>query len=205
MVPPGTGDWGEPAISPTGRRCPTPSAWPRPSRCCRQAGFGPDNPLKLELSYNTSENHKRIAVAIQSMWKQLGVQAELVNREVKVHYDVLKENQFDVARAAWVADYNDPQDFLYLLETRPACRTTAATAIPSSTADGGAGPGARPEAALDIMQQAERIAMTEDAWLPIYYYVSKNLVSQKVKGYVDNTKDIHRPASSLSAGSRSRR
>ena len=52
------------------------------------------------------------------MWKQLGVQAELVNREVKVHYDELKENKFDIARAAWVADYNDPQDFLYLLETR---------------------------------------------------------------------------------------
>ena len=52
------------------------------------------------------------------MWKQLGVQAELVNREVKVHYDVLKENHFDIARAAWVADYNDPQNFLYLLETR---------------------------------------------------------------------------------------
>ena len=42
------------------------------------------------------------------------------------------------------------------------------------------------------MQQAERIAMTEDAWLPIYYYVSKALVSQKVQGYVDNTKQIHR-------------
>ena len=52
------------------------------------------------------------------MWKAIGVQAELVNREVKVHYDELKQNNFDVARAAWVADYNDPQNFLYLLETR---------------------------------------------------------------------------------------
>ena len=42
------------------------------------------------------------------------------------------------------------------------------------------------------MQQAERIAMTEDAWLPIYYYVSKNLVSQKVEGYETNTKQVHR-------------
>ena len=48
------------------------------------------------------------------------------------------------------------------------------------------------QARLDIMQQAERIAMTEDAWLPIYYYVSKKLVSQKVEGYVDNTKQMHR-------------
>ena len=52
------------------------------------------------------------------MWKAIGVQAELVNREVKVHYDELKQNNFDIARAAWVADYNDPQNFLYLLETR---------------------------------------------------------------------------------------
>ena len=100
----------------------------------QEAGFGPDNPLKFELSYNTSENHKRIAVAIQSMWKPIGVQAEFVNREVKVHYDEMKQHNFDVARAAWVADYNDPQNFLYLLETRTGCRTiTATTAIRSST------------------------------------------------------------------------
>ena len=118
VVPPGTGDYGEPAISPTGPSCSYAERVAEGQVAAKQAGFGPDNPLKLELSYNTSENHKRIAVAIQSMWKQLGVQAELVNREVKVHYDVLKQNQFDIARAAWVADYNDPQNFLYLLETR---------------------------------------------------------------------------------------
>ena len=134
----------------------------------QQAGFGPDNPLKLELSYNTSENHKRIAVAIQSMWKQLGVQAELVNREVKVHYDVMKQNKFDIARAAWVADYNDPQDFLYLLETR----TGVAELWPVQQsrvrrADAGAGQERDPTgSSCDLMKQAERIAMTEDAWLP---------------------------------------
>ena len=54
------------------------------------AGFGPDNPLRLTLKYNTSENHKKIAVAVQAMWKQLGVQAELLNSEVKVHYNALE-------------------------------------------------------------------------------------------------------------------
>ena len=52
------------------------------------------------------------------MWKAIGVQAEIVNREVKVHYDEMKQHNFEIARAAWVADYNDPQNFLYLLETR---------------------------------------------------------------------------------------
>ena len=84
----------------------------------KEAGYGSDKPLELTLSYNTSENHKRIAVAVASMWKQIGVKADLFNSEVKVHYANLKQGDFDVARAAWVADYNDAQNFLYLLETR---------------------------------------------------------------------------------------
>ena len=127
------------------------------------------------------------------MWKQLGVQAELVNREVKVHYDELKQNNFDVARAAWVADYNDPQNFLYLLETRTGVQNYGRYSNPEFDALMVAqGQERDPKARLDIMKQAERIAMSEDAWLPIYYYVSKNLVSQKVEGYVDNTKQVHR-------------
>ena len=51
------------------------------------------------------------------MWKQLGVQAELFNTEVKVHYNDLQEHDFQVARAGWVADYNDPENFLSLLRT----------------------------------------------------------------------------------------
>ena len=75
------------------------------------------------------------------MWKQIGVQAELVNREVKVHYDVLKQNQFDIARAAWVADYNDPQNFLYLLETRTGVQNYGRYSNPRvRRADDAAGP-----------------------------------------------------------------
>ena len=50
-----------------------------------------------------------------------------------------------------------------------------------------------PKAArIDLMHQAETHRDDEDAWIPIYYYVSKALVSPKVQGYVDNTKQIHR-------------
>ena len=192
VVPPGTGGWGE-GYQPEWVGMGYPERVAEAKALLEQAGFGPDNPLKLELSYNTSENHKRIAVAIQSMWKQLGVQAELVNREVKVHYDVMRENQFDIARAAWVADYNDPQNFLYLLETRTGVQNYGRYTSPEYDALMMAqGQERDPKARVDIMKQAERIAMTADAWLPIYYYVSKVLLSQKVEGYVDNTKQVHR-------------
>lgn len=75
----------------------------------------PTKPLTLELKYNTNDNHKRIAVAIAAMWKPLGVNVELVNAETKVHYDQLQRGDVQVGRASWLADYNDPDNFLNLL------------------------------------------------------------------------------------------
>jgi oligopeptide transport system substrate-binding protein len=159
----------------------------------KEAGFGPDNPLKLELSYNTSENHKKIAVAVQSMWKPLGVQAELVNREAKVHYDALKQGQFDAARAAWIADYNDPQTFLSLLETRTGVNNYSRFSNPEfDRLMLEQGQTFRPAKRNQLMRQAERVALDQEAWAPIYFYVSKNLVSAKLEGWVSNAKKTHR-------------
>jgi oligopeptide transport system substrate-binding protein len=145
------------------------------------------------LAYNTSENHKRIAVAAQAMWKAVGVQTELVNREVKVHYDELKQNNFDVARAAWVADYNDPQNFLYLLETRTGPNNYGRFSDPEFDRLMVVQAESRDQAErMQAMHAAEKIAIDADAWIPIYYYVSKALLSPKVQGYVDNTKHTHR-------------
>src|SRR3546814_7550316 len=83
-----------------------------------EAGYGPEKPLNITLRYNNSENHKRIAVAVQAMWKQIGVNAELFNTDGKIHYADLKQGNFQVARAGWIADYNDAQNFLFLMESK---------------------------------------------------------------------------------------
>ena len=44
----------------------------------------------------------------------------------------------------------------------------------------------------EMLRQAEEIAMSETAAFPIYYYVSKNVVSPAISGFEDNAKDIHR-------------
>jgi len=159
----------------------------------KEAGYGPDNPLKFTLRYNTSENHKRIAVAVVSMWKAIGVQAELFNSEVKVHYADLKQGDFQVARAGWIADYNDAQNFLYLLETRTGANNYGRYSNPEFdqlmldaevTAD--------LQKRGELMRKAESLVMRDQPVIPIYHYVSKNLVAKKVQGFVDNPKDIHR-------------
>jgi len=80
----------------------------------KEAGYGPDNPLDLTLNYNTSESHKKIAIAVQQFWKKIGVNLTLNNMEWKVHTDKMQNQDFDVARYAWCGDYNEASTYLDL-------------------------------------------------------------------------------------------
>jgi oligopeptide transport system substrate-binding protein len=192
FVPPGTGNYGEPAYV-SWRDTAYPERVAQAKQLLAGAGFGPDHPLKVQLRYNTSETHKKVAIAIAAMWQQLGVETELFNSEVKVHYNDVQEGNFQVARAGWIADYNDAQNFLYLMDSSTGALNYAGYASAefdrlmaeaSATADLAERAG--------LLRQAEAVAMADMPNIPIYYYVSKNLVAPYVKGWVDNTKDIHR-------------
>ncbi len=82
------------------------------------AGFDQSNPLHFTLLYNTSENHKKIAAAVQSMWKTgLGVDVTLENQEWKTYLDSKDQGNFEVARAGWCGDYNEASTFLTLMQS----------------------------------------------------------------------------------------
>jgi len=156
-----------------------------------EAGYGPNKPLRLQLAYNTSENHKRIAIALAAMWKKINVGIELVNTEVKVHYSNLRIGNFQMGRAGWIADYNDAQSYLFLSQTSTKQQNFSRFSNPeydrlmdeaSLTGD------ARKRAAL--LEQAEEILLDELPVIPIYFYVSKNLVSTKIVGWQDNPLDV---------------
>jgi oligopeptide transport system substrate-binding protein len=157
-----------------------------------EAGYGPSKPLKFQLSYNTSENHKKIAVAIAAMWKKLGVEVDLVNTEAKVHFAKLRQGDFEMARVGWIADYNDAQNYLYLSQTSTKQQNYGRFSSPdydklmdqaSVTSD--------ERKRAELLEQAETILLKELPVLPIYFYVSKNLVSTKVSGWVDNPFNVH--------------
>ncbi|MDH3659659.1 MAG: peptide ABC transporter substrate-binding protein [Alphaproteobacteria bacterium] len=191
FVPPDAGDYGEPSYV-AWKDTPYEERVEQAKALLADAGYGPDRPLEFQLRYNTSENHKKIAIAVAAMWKQLGVQTELFNAEVKVHYNDLQEGNFDIARAGWIADYNDPQNFLYLMEGDTGANNYTRFDHPEynelmDKSDYETNPAARNE----LMHQAEAIAMAEMPNIPIYYYVSKNLVSKRVQGWVDNAADRH--------------
>ena len=192
FVPPGTGNYGEPAYV-EWREVPQDERLARAKELLAEAGFGPDDPLRLQLRYSTSETHKKVAVAVAAMWKALGVQTELFNSEVKVHYNDIQEGNFQVARAGWIADYNDPQNFLYLMDSSTGVLNYAGYASDGYDrlmADASATEDLEKRA--DLLRQAEAIAMADMPNIPLYYYISKDLVATHVQGWVDNIKDIHR-------------
>ncbi|MEM7024052.1 MAG: peptide ABC transporter substrate-binding protein [Pseudomonadota bacterium] len=192
FVPPNTGAYGEPpAVEWSGM--PYEERVEKAKELLAEAGYGPDNPLQFVLRYNTSENHKKVAIAVAAMWKKLGVEAELFNTEVKVHYNDLQEGDFEVARAGWVGDYNDPENFLSLLRssTGPMNYGQYNNADYDRLMDE-SDMTADADARNDLMKEAEAIMLAEMPVIPIYHYVSKNLVSPSVQGWVDNAKNTHR-------------
>lgn len=193
LVPPNTGSYGEPSWWPYKDMSPA-AREDKAKELLKAAGYGPGlKPLKLEIRYNTSENHKKTSVALADMWKPLNVEVSLVNTDVKTHYAYLREHQpFDVARAGWIGDYNDPQNFLFLLQTITKSLNYAQYSNPEYDAlmDKAA---AEADSAKRIgyLKAAEKIAMRDEPYLILMTYSSKNLVSKKVKGWETNTLDYH--------------
>ncbi len=201
-VPPGTNNYGTQADQylPEWSEEDYGARVERAKALMAEAGYGPDKPLTLQLRYNTNDNHQRIAVAIAAMWEPLGVKVELFNAETAVHYDALRAGDFQVGRAGWLLDYSDASNTLDLLKTGVS---------QSGEMNWGNNYGRFSNAEFDklladaaveldldkraqMLHQAEAIAMDDFAAIPIYWYVSKDVVSPKISGFQDNAKNIFR-------------
>jgi oligopeptide transport system substrate-binding protein len=86
-------------------------------RLLASAGYGPKNPLKVTFNHLNRPDTKRLAIAMQAMWKQVGVDVELNAKDFAIHYDLLKTANFQIGEAGWIYDYNDAQSVLFLFES----------------------------------------------------------------------------------------
>ncbi len=162
-------------------------------RLLAEAGYpGGRGMPKIEILYNTSEAHQAVAELIQSQWKRaLGVDARLVNQEWSAYLSSRRQQRYQVARAAWIGDYIDPNTFLDMFVTDGANNQT------------GWG-NAEYDRLIDLAQQepddakrmvyfhrAERILMDRMPIIPIYFYVTTSMVRPYVKGFYPNIQDVH--------------
>ncbi|CDG98939.1 OppA-like, oligopeptide transport protein (ABC superfamily, peri_bind) [Xenorhabdus bovienii str. puntauvense] len=144
-----------------------------------EAGFNENNPLKFTLLYNTSDGHKKIAIAASSMWKKnLGVEVVLQNQESKSLYDTMSQGNFEVVRYAWNADYNSPTSFLDIFTTGNTNN------IPQySNKEFDQWVLKADETNNKIYYQRALDILTQDSpAIPVYYYVRTKLVKPYVGG-----------------------
>ncbi len=152
-----------------------------------EAGYTQSKPLNFTLLYNTSENHKKLAVAIASMWKkELGATATLENQEWKTYLDTRRQGNFDVTRAGWCGDYNEASSFLSLMQSNntsndPKYHNAEYDAVMdkalNSTSD---------EERSQLYAEAEKLLARDMPIAPIYQYVKARLVSPIVGGFPQN-------------------
>ena len=162
-------------------------------RLYSEAGFSKEKPLEVEILYNTSDNHKRIALAIAAMWKQtLGVKTTLRNQEWKVFLETRRLKQgTQVYRAGWIGDYDDPYTFSQLLHSEnemnhPGYSSEEYDELINLAATKNAG-----ESRLDVLRQAEKAMLEDMPIIPIYFYVSQHLIKPQVSGLEGNVMDHH--------------
>ena len=145
------------------------------------AGYGKDNPLKVEVLYNTSEGHKKIAIAITQMWKQkLGVEATLANMEWKTFLQNKSEGNFDVARAGWCGDYNEASTFLDLLTTDSGYNDSKYSNPEVDRLMAEAKTMDDPSANYT---KVEEIIAEDMPVIPVYHYASVLMLKPNVKGW----------------------
>lgn len=149
-----------------------------------EAGFTAEKPLTFDLLYNTSDLHKKLAIAAASIWKKnLGANVKLENQEWKTFLDTRHQGNYDVSRAGWCADYNEPTSFLNMVLSDSSNNTVhyKSPAFDKLIAD--TLKATDDAQRSELYSQAEQLLDKDSAIVPVFYYVNARLVKPWVGGY----------------------
>lgn len=171
---------------------PYPERVTRAAALMREAGYGPDKRFKTTITTGPSNEARRIAAAVQEIWRAIYVDSEIVQIDAQSYSATLRNGDFDIAAGGWIADFNDARNFLYLLMTgnemnygrysNPAFDALiAASDKEQDLVKRGA-----------ILADAERLALHDVPWIPTRFQVTLNLVRPYVKGWITNITNTNR-------------
>jgi oligopeptide transport system substrate-binding protein len=158
-----------------------------------QAGFSAEKPLRFTYNYIQTPDNKRAAVAMQAMWKDIGVDVRLGNTEPKVHYRLLETKSFEVAQDAWVFDYNDARNILFLWDS--ATIELNSSAYKSEAFDGllkSSDAEKDLSARGRILGQATAVILRDLPAVPQFFPYHRPMVKSYVLNWIDNARQTNR-------------
>ena len=158
-----------------------------------QAGFGPNHPLKFSYRYINMPDTKKAAVAMQSMWRDVGVDAELSATEAKVHWNSLQVRDFEVAQNSWQFDYNDAKNFFFQFQAAAVQMNNSAYDSPPFEALLHRADAEKDLAARGaLLGQADAHMLADLPAAPQFFSYSRKLVKSYVLNWIDNPRDVNR-------------
>ncbi len=144
------------------------------------------------ILYNTHDNHRKVALAIQQMLKQnLNINVQIENKEWKVYIAAKKNLEHDMARAGWVADYLDPSNFFDILKSDSGNNDTGWKSAEYDALMRQITAEANIQKRYGLFEQASQLLAEEMPVVPLYYFSDINLVSPMVKNWPDNVLHYH--------------
>jgi len=182
FVPPGT--WNYDLQSWEWRNLPNAERIVEARRLYALAGFTPRRPLRLRLLFNSNSTIKQVAIAIASMWKEtLGVETELMDEEYRVFLSSRRDtSRWEVARLGWTADYNDAGNFLDTLRSGSPNNDAHYERREFNELLDRAASTADQSDRRHLLQDAEKMMLSDYPILPIYFFSSKRLIKPYIKG-----------------------
>ncbi len=152
-----------------------------------EAGYatGVSFPMTVEILINSEGDHEPVAEFVAKQWQEnLGVQVALIQKEIRVFRDDLKNGNFMVSRAGWYGDYGDPTTFLDISRSDNGNndRKYSSPVYDGLMERAAAEPD--PDKRMRTLEEAERLIMDQDLpMLPLYQYVTLYLFDpDKISG-----------------------
>jgi oligopeptide transport system substrate-binding protein len=172
---------------------PTVTRLKKARELLRACGFDSRNSLAFEFSFPNQTDTRLVAVALQEMWREIGVDARLLPAETQIHYSAMRRQNFSVAWSGWYADFRDAKNYLFIWQSTGGDMNVGKYSNPHFDALVDRSDFERDVAVRGrMLAEAEQMLLDDAALAPVYFNVSRNLVSPQVQGWRPNDLDVHR-------------
>jgi oligopeptide transport system substrate-binding protein len=191
MVPSGTANYPG-GVEMRFRSMPFEQRLARAQELMRAAGYTPERRLRIRWATTTNAVTRQTVAPLQEMWRRIYVDVDIDQSDTQINYQKLEDGDFEIGTAGWIADYNDPSNFLDVLRV-----------------GGGNNYGrygnAKFDALLDqatterdlakrgqILAQAEQMMLDEYPLVLVRFQTQPAIVQPYVKGWIPSSKQINR-------------